>query len=235
MGSTSISSVPVPTTSANQVSSKTQRYFRELAKARSIKDPQERILALRNLAGEMSKAGMDKNKIMAVFKEAIETARTITCVDYTYILDNIASDMAKAGMDKSKVREVFNKAIKSAHFFRKDIDIWIRLFSDISSKMAEARLFKEAIETSRTISYPIPRINVLINIASGMVGAGINKNEVRRVFKEAADMACAIDNYDKMRMYFDDISSAMASNGFSKEEINNLIKETGNIPPNITE
>jgi hypothetical protein len=171
--------------------------------AEGIEKADERAGALREIAGEMAKAGME-DWAKEVFEQALKVAEGIEEADERAgALREIAGEMAKAGM--------FEQALKVAEGIEK---AWerARALREIAGEMAKAgmedwakEVFEQALKVAEGIEKAWERVGALAAIAREMAKAGM--------FDQALKVAEGIEEADERAWALREIAEGMAKAG----------------------
>jgi tetratricopeptide (TPR) repeat protein len=145
--------------------------------AEGIEEADWRAWALREIAGEMAKAGM--------FDQALKVAEGIEKAEkQAEALAAIAVGMAKAGME-DWAKEVFEQALKVAEGIEKaDVRAWA--LREIAGEMAKAGMVDQALKVAERIEEAWWRAWALREIAGEMAKAGEVEGAVGIVEREMA-------------------------------------------------
>jgi len=160
----------------NQLS---ELYEKALGIAHALSDRYQG-LAFRNIASAMAEAGL--------FKKALEVAQTIYGIEKADALTNTASAMAKAGVNKSEVGIVFEKALEAVRDYNHSCYVSpssslsveegeniASTYLNIASAMAEAGLFKRALEVTKSMLWGKYQESAVANITSATNKARLKK------------------------------------------------------------
>jgi tetratricopeptide (TPR) repeat protein len=159
--------------------------------AEGIEDAWERAWALREIAGEMAKAGME-DWAKEVFDQALKVAEGIEEAEKrARALREIAGEMAKAGMT-DWAKEVFEQALKVAEGIEEaEKRAWA--LREIAGEMAKAgmtdwakEVFEQALKVAEGIEEAEKRAWALREIAREMARAGEVERAVGIVEREMA-------------------------------------------------
>jgi tetratricopeptide (TPR) repeat protein len=145
--------------------------------AERIEEAWKRAGALREIAGEMAKAGME-DWAKEVFDQALKVAEEIEDAWWRAVaLAAIAEEMAKAGM--------LDQALKVAEGIE---DAWEQAWAlrEIAEGMAKAGMFEQALKVAEGIEDADERARALREIAGEMAKAGEVEGAVSIVEREMA-------------------------------------------------
>jgi hypothetical protein len=163
------------------------RLFKEaLETARTIDGSYDgRADALGQIAMEMHWAELDKNRIINLFNESLEAARSIINPDSkASVIGDTASRIIRTDLDENEEIKLLKKALAVAGTI-KDLERKDAANKYVAEEMSEAKLFKEALEAAKMIRDSQRRKWILGEIAYKMAKAGMGKNEISNMFKEA--------------------------------------------------
>jgi tetratricopeptide (TPR) repeat protein len=166
--------------------------------------------ALREIAGEMAKAGMVE-RAKEVFDQALEVAEGIWIREWrANALREIAGEMARAGM--------FERALEVAE----GIGMWewrVMALGEIAGEMAKAgmverakEVFDQALKSAERIEDAWWRANALGEIAEGMAKAGMVER-AKEVFDQALKVAEGIKDTEDQANALSAIAAEMAKAG----------------------
>jgi tetratricopeptide (TPR) repeat protein len=183
--------------------------------AEGIEEAWQRAWALREIAEEMAKAGVQDE---ALWRDALKVAEGIEDADErAWALRAIAGEMAKAGM--------FDQALKVAEGI--EGTRWrAGALRKIAGEMAKAGMFDQALKVAERIGDAGWRALALREIAEGMAKAGM-EDWAKEVFGRALKVAEGIEKADERAGALVAIAEGMAKTGmtdWTKEVFDQALK-----------
>lgn len=204
--------------------------------ARTIVDPFDKAMAIKDIACGMIEAEMEHHEIVSVLKEALGIVRTFDefvddSADKAFEIMWIASKLDIVGSSKNEVNGLLKEALGITRTI-KEISVKADHLGRVASAMADAKLnkdeiskiFIEALDTAKIIEeiievgYP-EKEDCIRNIASRIAKSGLDKNELRKLFIKALEVAQTIKKSSGREWTIAIIASFTAEAGLIKEAL----------------
>jgi len=138
-----------------------------LTAARELRRPEDRVQALRALLPRLSGAVQE-----SVFREAVETGRSLVGVWWVYALLGMSADAPEA------MRETLvNEALASSRRLQKTTDL-AKALAEVASYLADPHrqeLLAEALQTAGRVEEPSERVSVLCELAQHLTPAQLRE------------------------------------------------------------
>jgi SOS response regulatory protein OraA/RecX len=192
-----------------------------LVVAWTIKDLSYRSDAISVIAEEMAKAGQ--------YKDAIDVACKVdNAEDRSNAFSRIALEMAKVGMDRVAVMAVFIRAIDASWTICSPSH---RSYAQrsIVVDMAQAGLFKDALNVARKMDDAFNRAAAFSRIALEMAKNRIGKALVMAVFREALGTVGEIGDRSRRSSGFVNVAEAMAQAGVDMGTVDSVLRQAQNV------
>jgi hypothetical protein len=213
--------------------------FKEAFEAtRKINNAYYTEITIKYIFSAMAKAGLDRNTLKELLKEAVETAGTITTwlfEDSMYkkwAIEDIVSWIVDAHFDKNETAELFMKTLETARTigdqYFKSITIGHMALAMAKAGMDNnevSKVFKEAIGTVQTIESSYYKSAAIKEIAMSITKAGLDKNVLCELLKELLETARPIKNSLDKAWAIEGTAWSIVNAGLDKSILSELLKK----------
>jgi translation initiation factor 2 beta subunit (eIF-2beta)/eIF-5 len=213
---------------------------------KNIKDPRDKVDALKYLASRMAKLKLDKADMSGLFNEILEIAGTVG-FKYFGVADikDMASEMSEAGMDMTGIRKAFDpiKIVIPVQYIRDNeygiYEVISALAAIGNDKNGLISFLKKTLVAAATIKDKPRRERTIMRIVSCMGSCGMDQKEISnalenicldrqfiiRAFKKALSAAGNIKDPREKERALGKLNLEMANAGLDKDEIGGIFKE----------
>jgi hypothetical protein len=185
---------------------------------------ESKLRIIEDIAQDMAKAGLEKSEVVALFEKPMNEARDIIAPESKALaLSRLAAALAKAGV---KTQILFQEAIALCSQI-KDPEDQARMLGDIGLSVFKAgndqlvvnKVFEGSLTIGRSLTDIFYRSRALAYIFPLMAKAGVDKEQVEKVSKEALEGMDSLPFYVVAKYSIvNDIKLAMKEAGMEEKK-----------------